>query len=366
MIKSAYIHIPFCSKICSYCDFCKIYYSKELVDKYLIALEKEIDLLYKNEVLETIYIGGGTPSCLSIKQLEKLFIILKKLKKSKNIEYTIEGNIESTSLEKLKLYKKYGINRLSFGIETTNKKQFSFLNRNISLEDTKKIIEKARILDFNNINLDLMYALPNETIEDLEKDLNFLISLNVEHISTYSLIIEEHTMLYNQKVNNIKEDIDAEMYDYICKTLNKYNYIHYEISNFAKKGYYSKHNKCYWDNKNYYGFGLGSAAYINNKRINNTKNIKDYLNGKYIKEEEVISDDDKIDYEIILNLRKNEGINLIDFKNKFHKPLKKIYDYEYLVEKNFIQEKNNHLFIPEDKWYISNEIITRIMENKNE
>ena len=107
MIKSAYIHIPFCSKICSFCDFCKIYYSKELVDKYLIALEKEIDLLYKNEVLETIYIGGGTPSCLSIKQLEKLFIILKKLKKSKNIEYTIEGNIESTSFEKLKLYKNY-------------------------------------------------------------------------------------------------------------------------------------------------------------------------------------------------------------------------------------------------------------------
>lgn len=366
MIKNAYIHIPFCNKICSYCDFCKMYYNKELVDKYLNALEKEIELLYKNEVLETIYIGGGTPSCLSIEQLEKLFKILEKLKKSKNMEYTIEGNIDSTSLEKLKLYKKYGINRLSFGIETINKKQFSFLNRNISLEDTKKTIEIARKLDFNNINLDLMYALPNETMEDLEKDLEFLMSLNVEHISTYSLIIEEHTMLYNQKVKNIKEDIDAKMYEYICKILNKNNYIHYEISNFSKEGYYSKHNTCYWDNKNYYGFGLGSASYIKNKRINNTRNIKDYLNGKYIKEEEIIYDDDKIDYEIILNLRKKEGINLDDFKNKFHKSLKKIYDYKYLVEKNFIQEKNNHLFIPEDKWYISNEIITRIMENKNE
>ena len=366
MIKNAYIHIPFCSKICSYCDFCKMYYNKELVDKYLNELEKEIDLLYKNEVLETIYIGGGTPSCLSIEQLDKLFKIIEKLKKSKNIEYTIEGNIDSTSLEKLKLYKKYGINRLSFGIETTNSKQFSFLNRKISLEDTKKIIDIARKLEFNNINLDLMYALPDETMKDLEKDLDFLISLNVEHISTYSLIIEEHTMLYNQKIKNIKEDIDAKMYEYICKTLNKNNYIHYEISNFAKEGYNSKHNTCYWNNKNYYGFGLGAASYIKNKRINNTRNIKAYLNGKYLKEEETISDEDKIDYEIILNLRKKDGINLKEFKNKFHKSLRKIYDYEYLVENNFIQEKNNHLFIPEDKWYISNEIITKIMEKKNE
>lgn len=366
MISNCYIHIPFCSKICSYCDFCKIYYNKELVDKYLIALEKEIDLLYKNEVLESIYIGGGTPSCLTIDQLDKLFNILAKLKKSKNIEYTIEGNIESTTQEKLKLYKKYGINRLSIGIETTIKKQLSFLNRELSKENTKTIINMARKLGFNNINLDLMYALPNETIVDLDKDLNFLLSLNVEHISTYSLIIEEHTMLYNKDIKNISEDTDYKMYNYICKKLKDNNYIHYEISNFSKKGYYSKHNTCYWDNKNYYGFGLGAASYIKNKRINNTRSITQYINGNYIKEEETINIEDKIEYEIILNLRKREGINLISFNRKFHKSLKEIYNYNYLLEQGFITEKNNHLFITEDKWYISNEIITKILENKNE
>ena len=252
MIKNCYIHIPFCEKICSYCDFCKIYYNEKVVDKYLDSLEKEIKSLYQNESLETIYIGGGTPSCLSLKQLKKLFEILTILKKDKNIEYTIEGNFESTTKEKLLLYKQYGINRLSFGIETTNKNNLKFLNRTLSKKQAKEIITYAKEIGLNNINVDLIYALPNETISDLKKDLDFILELDIPHLSTYSLIIEDNTILKLNNIKNINEDLDNEMYETICKYMKNNNYIHYEISNFSKENYESHHNLCYWNNKEYY------------------------------------------------------------------------------------------------------------------
>ena len=361
-MKSCYIHIPFCNKICSYCDFCKLYYNKELVNKYLSSLEKEIKEIYKEEVLETIYIGGGTPSSLSLDELEKLFKILSILNKDKNIEYTIENNFDSITKEKLQLYKKYGINRLSFGIETTNNDYLNLLNRSLSKDKVKEIINYSKEIGINNINVDLIYALPNESIIDLEKDIDFILSLNIPHISTYSLIIEDNTILKINNYKNISEDLDSEMYNYICKRLKDNNYIHYEISNFSKEGYYSKHNLCYWNNKEYYGFGLGSSSYINNKRITNTRSITNYLKGKYIKEEEIIDTDSNIEYEVILNLRKKEGIDLISFKDKYKKDLLSIYNYKELVNNKFLIHKNNHLYIPEDKWYISNEIIVRLLK----
>lgn len=364
MAKFCYIHIPFCDTICSYCDFCKLYYNEELVNKYLEALEIEINEKYQNEVLETIYIGGGTPSSLKINQIEKLLKILDKLNKSQNIEYTIEGNFENTTISKLKLYKKYGINRLSFGIETINKNNLKFLNRKLDKSKVESIISAARRLDFNNINIDLMYALPNETLKDLETDINYLIDLDVEHISTYSLIIEEHTKIYLEDVKNVSEDLDAEMYKLICRKLKNNNYEHYEISNFAKKGYYSKHNSCYWNNDEYYGFGLGASSYLNNKRITNTRSMNKYLEHKTIKDIEPINYKIKIEYEIMLNLRRKEGINLIAFKNKYKKELSELYSYSELVKNKLLILENNLLFIPENKWYISNEIIIRLLESE--
>ena len=169
MTTSAYIHIPFCDNICNYCDFCKRYNYPHVIDKYLDSLELDIKDNYHGEKLKTIYIGGGTPSCLSLEQLKELFEILKILKKKKNIEYTIEGNIESTSIEKLKLYKEYGINRLSFGIESLNPNIQKYLNRKTKKETIENLLQEARNLGFHNINLDLMYAIPNETIEMLKQ-----------------------------------------------------------------------------------------------------------------------------------------------------------------------------------------------------
>lgn len=363
-ITSAYIHIPFCNNICSYCDFTKLLYNKEIVSKYLTALDSEITSIYQGEELKTIYIGGGTPSALSLEELEYLLKILSKLKKSNDIEFTIEGNFESTTEEKLLLYKRYGINRLSFGLESINKDNLSFLERVVNKKQVEQVIKKARELDFNNINIDLMYGLPNETKKELEEDINYILNLEVEHISTYSLIIEPHTKLSINKVKNIDEDLDYEMYELICKRLHKNNYNHYEISNFAKEDYESKHNLCYWSNNEYYGFGLGASSYLENKRISNTKSLNNYLKGTYQNNIEILSKKDEIEYEIILNLRKSIGINIQEFQKKYHCELVDLYNYKPLLKSGLLKEENKQLFIPENKWYISNEIIVRILEGE--
>lgn len=361
MPKSCYIHIPFCTKICSYCDFCKLFYNELLVDKYLDALEYEIKNTYKGEKLSTIYIGGGTPSSLTIKQLEKLFKIINQLNICDNAEYTIEGNFENTTVEKLNLYRRYGVNRLSFGIESIDERNLKFLDRKIDKEEISFIIKKCRELGFDNINVDLMYALPNESMDTLINDINYVLSLNIEHISTYSLIIEEHTKLSINNTKNISEDLDYEMYKEICKRLKENDYEHYEISNFSKKNYNSKHNTTYWNNDEYYGFGLGASSYIEDKRNKNTRSISKYLEKNYVYEIEKLDINSKIEYEIMLNLRKKEGINLNTFYKKYSKPLNELYNYSDLVNNELLIEKNNHLLIPENKWYISNMIIVKLL-----
>lgn len=359
--KSCYIHIPFCNRICSYCDFCKIYYNKDLVKRYLTSLKKEIESNYNQEVLKTIYIGGGTPSSLDTYELEYLFNILSILKKDKNIEFTIEGNFESTTKEKLDLYKKYGINRLSFGIESTNKDNLNFLERSLDKEKVKEVLDYAKEIGITNINVDLIYAIPKETNEILKKDIEYILSLNIPHISTYSLIIEDNTKLKINNEKKIDEEKDYEMYKTICNTLKNNNYNHYEISNFSKKGYESLHNTCYWNNDRYYGFGLGASSYINNIRSTNTRSITKYLKNDYIYEQETLSKKDEMEYEVILNLRKKDGINLELFKEKYNIDLINVYNYRNLLENKLLSLSNNNLSITEDKWYISNEIIVKLL-----
>lgn len=357
-MKHCYIHIPFCEAICAYCDFCKLFYNEKLVDKYLDELEREVNSLYKNEVLETIYIGGGTPSSLSLRQLERLFLITDKLNKSSNIEFTMEANFSSIDQEKLELMKKHGVNRLSFGLETTSKKELLFLERCEDMSRTKEIISLAKKMGFNNINVDLMYALPGEDIKMLREDLQFILDLDVCHISCYSLIIEEHTKLGIFDVKNIDPDLDYSMYEEICKVMKDNGYNHYEISNFSKEGYHSRHNLAYWDNKEYYGFGLGASSYIGNERITNTRSINKYLEGKYVSSREVLDNQDKAYYEIMLGLRKRQGLSLDDLFSKYRIKL----NYQELLDLGLVKVNDHYLFIPEEKWYISNEIIIRLLE----
>lgn len=354
MIKSVYIHIPFCDQICSYCDFCKMFYSKELVDKYLDELKKEIQKNYKNEVIETLYIGGGTPSSLDINELNQLFEIIKVFKLSKNIEFTFECNLNITK-EKLEFLYNNKVNRLSFGVQSFNEKNLKFLSRNHSKEDIFNVINIAKEIGFKNINIDLIYALPNQTLKKLESDLDLFLKLNVNHISTYSLIIEPNTILYNNKIKNIDQELDYEMYKLIIKKLKNYN--HYEISNFAKKGYESKHNLTYWNNSEYYGFGLSSSGYINNIRYDNTRSINEYLKGNYTLNKEEIDLKRKLEYEFILGFRKINGINKKEFFKKYGFDIKENKTINKLIKENKLLEDNEKIYINPKYIYVENSIL---------
>lgn len=330
---------------------------EKYVDMYLDALEKEINSLYKGEVLDTLYIGGGTPTSLDINRLTRLLQILKKFKLSDNYEFTFECNIENTDKGKLELLKYYGVNRLSFGVQSFNKNMLKLLNRDYTKEDIFDIIDTAHIVGFKNINIDLIYGVPNENLDILKKDISLFLKLDITHISTYALMIENNTVLSNLNYKNIDEDLEYEMYSYIKDKLVENNFNHYEISNYSKVGYESKHNLNYWNNNSYYGFGLGAVSYIDNYRITNTSNMRNYLNNRYEKERVYEDKKTQISNEIILGLRKTEGISLIYFEKKFNVKIEDIYDIKKLIYNHMLEEENGYLKINEKYLYISNEIL---------
>ncbi len=357
---SIYIHIPFCNSICTYCDFCKIFYNKKYINDYLNNLEQEIKVRYKSEIVNTIFIGGGTPSSLDDEELIRLMNIIEIFKLNDNYEFTVECNIESITENKLKIMKKYGVNRISIGVESFDNSIIKLLGRNHTKKDVYNKMEIVKRY-FSNINIDLIYAAYDD-INILKSDIDCFLKLDIPHISTYSLIIEDNTMLKINGMKNIDEDIDYEMYKYIEDTLEKNDYIHYEISNYAKNGYQSKHNLVYWNNEEYYGFGLSSTSYINNERITNTKNLRNYLNGKYIGTS--ISEDKeiKMENEVMLGLRKLDGIDLDRFKDKFNVSLEDIYNIDNLISEGYLVKEDNYIKINKKYMYISNEIIVRILE----
>ncbi len=363
MIKHCYIHIPFCKNICSYCDFCKLFYDTGYVMAYLDCLEEEIIQYYRNDELETIYIGGGTPSCLSDSELEKLFLILNKLKRKDNCEVTLEANFDSITFSKLDLCKKYGVNRISFGLQTTHEWILEKMGRTLDLNYVKDVISYCKKIGISNINVDLMYAFPGEVIDEVKADIFFIKELDIPHISTYSLILEEHTKLYIEKVKSIPEELDASMYQEIVSSFKEF--CHYEISNFAKEGYQSRHNLCYWHNLCYYGFGLGASGYIDDYRYTNTRSILHYLKKNFRSSFEKVDLYDKIEYEVILNLRTKKGISKREFFKKYQKELDYYFHYQELVKKGYLIEDKNYLAIREEYFYLSNEILVQLLEVYN-
>ena len=359
-VKHCYIHIPFCKKICSYCDFCKLFYDTGYVSKYLEILKEEITTFYQGEVLDTIYIGGGTPSSLSDKELESLFLILSCFKRSSDCEVTIEANFDSITESKLDICKKYGVNRISFGLESTHSWILKKMNRKLDLEYVRRIIRYCKKIGIGNINVDLMYAFPGESLKEVGEDIEFINSLDVSHVSTYSLMLEEHTKLFLEKEKPISDEVDAKMYELICSQLSDYS--HYEISNFCKDGYFSKHNLCYWKNKEYYGFGLGASGYLGDVRYTNTRSITHYLQKKFRYLEEKLGIYDKIEYDVILNLRTKEGISKEDFFHKYSIKFEDCYSYLELVKEGYLVEEGNFISIPEKYFYLSNEIMVRLLE----
>ena len=357
-VNSLYIHIPFCESICDYCDFAKLQYFHSFADQYLLALKSELDSYNIHHELKTIYIGGGTPTSLDDKQFESLLKMVEPYTKNV-VEYTVEANPESLSLSKIKLMKKYGINRLSIGVESTDDKILKSINRKHTFKDVETAVKLARENGIDNINLDLIIGLPNVSEKMLEKDIKNILSLNPDHISCYSLTVHEHTVFHINGIDEPMEEFAYDAYKKINDILSKNGFIHYEISNWCKPGKESKHNLTYWNNENYYGVGLAASGYIGNIRYKNTTNFNKYISFKNEIEQEKVSIKDEIEYEIMLKLRTRIGLDLSNFKAKYNINLyelkKKV--IEGYVNSGHLTIENNHLIPTFEGMMIQDKIV---------
>lgn len=341
-----YIHIPFCKRKCAYCDFISFSGQQKLIKPYINALIREIKN-YKTEkekyVIKTIYFGGGTPSFIESKYIvDILSNIKKKFNVLENAEITIEANPGTVDEQKLKDYYNAGINRISFGLQSTRSELLKLVGRIHSYSSFLEAYNLARKIGFKNINIDLMIGLPVQFLEDVQKDLEKIIELKPEHISVYSLIVEEGTRI-EEKIKNKElylpsEELERKMYWEVKRKLEEAGYIHYEISNYSKPSFESKHNMSCWNQEEYLGFGLAAHSYINNKRYSNTIDFDEYFdwpeNSKIIHEKQ--TKEDKQKEFMLLGLRKIEGIKISDFKNKFVE--NPIYLYRESLNKLVTQE----------------------------
>ena len=314
-VSSLYIHIPFCTHLCDYCDFTKMFYLRKYVNPYLNLLIEQINDL-GNKKFKTVYIGGGTPSTLSSKKLEKLLIAIYP-HLAKKYEFTMEVNVESLSLDKLALMKQYGINRVSIGVQSFNNEILKFINRHHNKRQVKYWINKFHQIGIDNINIDLIYGLPNQTLEQFELDINEALNLNISHISSYSLTINKNTVFYNKGIKEVSDDLSREFYDLLYQKLLKAGFERYEVSNFAKNKKYSKHNLTYWNDDEYIGIGLGAHGYVDNVRYENTSNMNQYLKRKYVYQKDKLIKTEQIEDYLMLNLRKKWGFNKNDFVKRF-------------------------------------------------
>ena len=322
---SAYVHIPFCTQICYYCDFSKVFIKNQPVDSYLEHLIEEYHS-YDIQKLRTLYIGGGTPTALSAPQLA---FLLEKLTDKLDLSYleelTIEANPGDLDQEKIAVLKDSPVNRVSLGVQTFNDRMLKQIGRSHLEKDIYENIANLKKAGFDNISIDLIYALPKQTMEDVKTNVAKAIALDIPHMSLYSLILENHTVFMNRmrrgKLPLPKEDLEAEMFDYIIAELEKAGFEHYEISNFSKPGFESRHNLMYWDNAEYYGIGAGASGYVDGIRYKNHGPIRHYLHaveaGNARVQEEVLTLHEKMEEEMFLGLRKKSGVSKKRFEEKF-------------------------------------------------
>ena len=361
MVNHAYIHIPFCIRKCHYCSFVSGFNINKKTE-YISALTEEIKKRYKGKKLSTIYFGGGTPSLLEGEELSQ---ILSYFNFDNTCEITLEANPETVTKEKFTIIRNAGFNRISLGVQTFDNNLLKLIGRNHNEETVYQAIQTIKEAGLKNISIDLIYGLPNQILYDFVKDLEKAIKLDIQHISTYGLKIEDESFFGQNPPSNLPDDEQqASMFLELCKILKDNNFEHYEISNFAKKGYKSNHNCAYWKNRNYYGFGLNASGYEGNIRYKNTEIFEEYIKNPLSKEEETLTVKETMENEIFLALRLKEGINIfeinqkykIDFEQKYKKTLEK---YSKL---GLLKIKDNHCKLTEQGILLSNEIMSEFLD----
>ena len=315
MVECAYIHIPFCKSKCKYCSFVS-FNRLELMEDYIVALEKEIIYHYQKEPLKTLYIGGGTPSLVPVNFLTK---IISKFNFAQNYELTIEVNPDDASEQYFIDLKSIGVNRLSIGSQTFDDKILKLIGRRHSSNQIFDAISYAKNAGFDNISVDLIYGLPTQTIESLAKDIDVFLECNLPHLSTYGLKIEPESYWGTMLPANLPDDdLQADMYELINERLEAKDFNRYEVSNFAKKGFESKHNLNYWNNNEYYGFGVAAHGYIGNIRYSNDVILDRYIhNPCEHKNTKKLSKQEQLEESIFLGMRKTEGINVKEINLKY-------------------------------------------------
>ncbi len=370
MVKAAYLHIPFCEHICHYCDFNKVFLKGQPVDAYLQAIDQEMKLTVEglqSERLETIFVGGGTPTSLNEKQLYTFCeSILQNLKKDKQTEFTFEANPGDLTKEKLQIMKQAGVNRLSLGVQTFNDELLKKIGRVHRAEDVFTSVASAKEIGFENISIDLIFSLPGQTIADFKDTLAKAFSLNVTHYSGYSLIIEPKTVFYNLmkkgRLHTPGEDVEADMYELLMEEMELNGFQQYEISNFAKPGFESRHNLTYWNNDPYYGFGAGAHSYVNGWRRSNIGPLKKYLDSIQggqlpIFEEHFVTKSEQMEEEMFLGLRKTKGVSIANFHGKFQmNPLDHFQaEIEQLKEKGWLEVTDGFIYLTKAGRLLGNE-----------
>ena len=368
---SAYVHIPFCTQICYYCDFSKVFIKNQPVDSYLEHLLEEFQS-YDIQKLRTLYIGGGTPTALSASQLEVLLNgLTKNLDLSVLEELTIEANPGDLDADKIAVLKNSAVNRVSLGVQTFDDKMLKKIGRSHLEKDIYENIDRLKLAGFDNISIDLIYALPDQTMDQVKENVAKAIGLDIPHMSLYSLILENHTVFMNRmrrgKLPLPKEELEAEMFEYIIAELEKAGFEHYEISNFSKIGFESRHNLMYWDNAEYYGIGAGASGYVNGVRYKNHGPIRHYLSaveeGNARITEEHLSQKEQMEEEMFLGLRKKSGVSMARFEEKFGRSFDELYGeiVRDLVQKGLMQIEGDRVRMTKRGLFLGDTVAERFI-----
>ncbi|ADH99873.1 radical SAM family heme chaperone HemW [Salisediminibacterium selenitireducens] len=377
MADAIYIHIPFCEQICHYCDFNKFYLKSQPVDEYVEDLITEMGIYAdehdEKEPVQSVYIGGGTPTSMSEKQLAKVIHDVRELfPLSESCEFTVEANPGSCDASMMKGLYNAGVNRLSIGVQTFDETLLSAINRDHEPGDAQKTVDMAREAGITNLSIDLMFGLPGQTMEQWKQTLKAALSLPITHISAYSLKIEPKTVFYQmQKKRQLRlpdEDLEADMFEELVANAKRTGFQHYEISNFAKPGFESRHNLVYWDNCEYYGFGAGAHGYLNGKRYANHGPLPKYMKAvsageRPKREEHQVSSDAQKEEFMFMGLRKMAGVSLDDFEARYHTTMEETFPgvLEALKGDGLITVKDRQVSLTGDGQLLANHVFEKFL-----
>ena len=378
MARGVYIHIPFCHQICNYCDFNKVFFKNQPVDEYIEALGREMELTVQQMPeafanIETIFLGGGTPTSLSAAQIKKLLALIAKHIPLSNVkEFSSEANPDELTVEKLQALYKGGVNRLSMGVQSFDQGLLEKIGRTHSNEHVYETIQNAKDVGFTNISIDLMYGLPGQTMEQWQDSLEKALALKLPHYSAYSLIVEPKTIFYIQyakgKLSLPTEDLEAEMYGVLIDTMEAHGVHQYEISNFAHEGYSSTHNKIYWDNDEYAGFGAGAHGYLQGVRYSNVAPIKKYIElvmegNRPLLQEHSVTPEERLEEQMFLGLRKTAGVTHAEFEQKFGQSMASLYEeiITKLQQEKLLEIDGQGVRLTRRGRFVGNEVFQRFL-----